>query len=367
MAPLNSKQVLTGFIDIPEDGFYFIYPLGNHLHERSQGHWRDSSIYPNTLRDSVLTAEGSSITIDVGKETLFNYTYPETDFNLSKGGRVHKSPPVRVIQRVELKKGKYPIKAVFSRVYLDGRGGGERFEGVNIMLHKSENARDVENLGFVYSNKRQARLTTFPLSDDTNQNALASNPRDVKYTDFQFDIKEETPLDKFSQQQGSFSLKHFKFTLKPEVAGPYYIGQDISTSAPRYKGTIFYDRNKNVNENRTGNFQCYINGTYEGEFGKKTFRDEGVWLKQGQEEALGRVGRGFNLYTTLLSGGSKLYLNVTPDMAGKDIDIEIKYYCNFSTFHDPYYFDSSFRNYIFTPLLKTPSNNSYKPLEYFAE
>ena len=357
MSPAGARHQVNAFIDIPSDGYYYIYPIedmewkSNIVGGDGTVFYRNGPSYifqnhlgkPVAKHQSVVTAYGASITMKVGAETVFDFTYPAPVGTRQQTIR-------QIFPKVYLQKGRYPFEAVFSAVSPQLAENG--YPGVNIMVHRSQSMTD-ESWDFIYANKTKARLFTQPMEEDTPQHAKVSNPLDVTYMDAQHDLKSEMPSQGYVKRYKSGELNHFTFTVTPEVVGTYVLSQRIEADPVR---GVYLDRTK-----ESERFSCFMNGSYRVQGVVKEFRDDSLYLREGRGRGITNAVSRPTVATSFLSGGSVFILDVTPDMVSEPVEISMDYACSVGTWAKPS------QDYVLTPLLKTPGNNGYLPLSDFAK
>lgn len=356
MAPAGARHQVTAFIDIPSDGYYYIYPIedmdwkSNIVGGDGTVYYRNGPSYifqnhrgePIAKHQGVVTAYGSSITIKVGAETVFDFTYTAPE-----GTR--QQPIRQVFPKVYLEKGRYPFEAVFSAVSPHLFEAG--YPGIDIMVHKSQSMTD-ESWDFIYANKTKARLFTQPLSEAGTVEAQVSDPVDVTYMDAQHDLKAIDVSQAYVKHYKSGDLNHFRFTLTPEVVGTYALSQLIHADPVK---SVYLDRTKDSER-----FSCFINGSYSVNGLTESFRDDSLYFREGRGRGIANAVSHPTVATSFLSGGSVFIFDVTQEMISQPVEIEMAYACSVGTWAKPS------QDYVLSPVLKTPSNNGYLPLSDFS-
>ena len=357
MAPASARHQATAFIDIPSDGYYYIYPIED-MEWKSNIAGGDGTVFyrngpsyifqnhrgePIAKHQGVVTAYGAAITMKVGSETVFDFTYTAPD-----GTR--QQPIRQVFPKVYLEMGRYPFEAVFSAVSPHLFEAG--YPGINIMVHKSQSMTD-ESWDFIYANKTKARLFTQPLPEDGTSEAQVSDPVDVTYMDAQHDLKTIDGSQDYVKRYKSGDLNHFRFTLTPEVAGTYALSQLIHADPVK---SVYLDRTK-----ESERFSCFINGSYSIKGVEIGFRDDSLYFREGRGRGIANAVANPTVATSFLSGGSVFILDVTAEMISQPVEIDMDYACSVGTWTRPS------QDYVLTPILKTPSNSGYLPLIEFSK
>lgn len=315
LPPREGKWVATGYIEIIEDGFYFIYPIEDKIWtEENYKTQRGSKIlsYVDSYNNA-LTKNGSSIKITLAGQEVFKTKYPNSGSN--KQGAT----------KIELKKGKYPIELIFSKVDYPHYSYPVKHPAINIVAKKIEN---IEQAIF-YDNTAPANLYTFPLPVDNTTEAEISEPMRIIYLDKMNDIKEseKTAFTQVLDEKTRYldAPENITFTMTPRVPGDYVFSFRVDPYPTLHENILY---------------SCRITTSLnEIDYSVDFYRDP------------------VDVETTYNTGGRVHIISITNEQVGRPQEISYSHSCKINR--------KDIEKYQFTPQLKTPSMNGFRSLEDF--